>query len=177
MDECAVVNASPLILLSRVGEVDLLQGVARSFTVPESVVQELLAKGPEDAAVQALKARPWLQVEPRTGIPPQIAEWNLGAGESAVLTTALGRPGCVAVLDDSAARRCAESRRIHVVGTVGGVLLAKRRGRIPLARPVLEKLVAGGMFFSPRTLDEALRRFHARLGRHIGESPDPGVPG
>ncbi len=35
--------------------------------------------------------------------------WDLGAGESAVLTWARRNPGFTAILDDRAARRCAES--------------------------------------------------------------------
>jgi predicted nucleic acid-binding protein len=64
----------------------------------------------------------------------------------------------VALLDDLEARRCADSLHIPVLGTVGVVLLAKRGGVIPSARPVLEKLVAVGMYLSGRTLSEALRR-------------------
>jgi predicted nucleic acid-binding protein len=38
------------------------------------------------------------------------------------------------------------------------ILLAKQRGLIPQARPVLEELIRGGMYLSRPILDEALRR-------------------
>ncbi len=42
-------------------------------------------------------------------IDPEIVAWDLGAGESAVLTWARRHPGFTAILDDCAALRCAES--------------------------------------------------------------------
>jgi predicted nucleic acid-binding protein len=63
----------------------------------------------------------------------------------------------VAVLDDLAGRKAAESLRIPVRGTLGLVLLAKKRGAVTAARPILEDLVRAGMFLSTKVLDRALR--------------------
>ena len=41
-------------------------------------------------------------------------------------------------------------------GTLGLVLLAKKRRLIPAARPVMERLREAGLYLSDRTLDEAL---------------------
>jgi len=73
-----------------------------------------------------------------------------------VLAWAHARPGTLAILDDLAARRCAATLRIPVRGTLGLVLAAKRRGRIPAARPVLESLRASGMYLSDPVLNKAL---------------------
>jgi predicted nucleic acid-binding protein len=62
----------------------------------------------------------------------------------------------VAILDDLAGRRCAAALRVPVRGTLGLVLLAKQRGRIPAARPVLEAMRACGMYLSDRVLGDAL---------------------
>jgi predicted nucleic acid-binding protein len=91
-------------------------------------------------------------------IPPLVAGWGLGAGESAVLALALSVPGAVAILDDLAGRRCAAALGVPVRGTLGMVLAAKQRRWIPLARPVLEDLIRGGMYLSRGVLDEALSR-------------------
>jgi predicted nucleic acid-binding protein len=60
-------------------------------------------------------------------------------------------------LDDLAARKCARSLGIPIRGTVGVFLLAKQRGIIPAAAPLLEKLIAAGMRFEKRWLDQALQ--------------------
>lgn len=66
-------------------------------------------------------------------------------------------PRSVAVLDDLQGRRCAESLGLPVSGRLGIVLLAKSRGQIPLARPLLEELRDRGMWLSDRVLAQALR--------------------
>lgn len=65
-------------------------------------------------------------------------------------------PGAEAIVDDLAARRCAKVLGIPFRGTLGLVLLAKQRGRIARARPVLEALRSEGMFLSDRVLSEGL---------------------
>lgn len=89
-------------------------------------------------------------------IPDTIRAWDLGVGETAVLAWGSDNPGTVIIVDDLAARRCAASHGIPVRGTLGLVLTAKKRGMIPEARPVLEKLRQSGMYLSDRILNQAL---------------------
>ena len=81
---------------------------------------------------------------------------DLGAGESAVLAWAHAHPGSLAIVDDLAGRRCAAALRIPVRGTLGLVLVAKQRGRIKAARPVLESMRASGMYLSDGVMNRAL---------------------
>ena len=91
-------------------------------------------------------------------IPLAILEWRLGSGEPGVLALAHQHPGIDAILDDLAGRKCAASLGIPVRGTLGIVLVAKQRGLIPQARPVLEDMMQAGMYLSRKVLDQALRR-------------------
>ena len=91
-------------------------------------------------------------------IPAPIASCRLGAGEASVLALAAEHPGTEAIIDDLAGRRCATSLNIPVRGTLGIVLVAKERGLILAARPVIEDMVLAGLHLSRRVLDEALRR-------------------
>lgn len=89
-------------------------------------------------------------------VPPQIQSWGLGPGESAVLTWAHAHVGSDAIIDDLAGRRCAAAFNIPVRGTLGLVLVAKQRGRISSARPVLEQLRQSGMYLSDAVMSHAL---------------------
>jgi predicted nucleic acid-binding protein len=73
-----------------------------------------------------------------------------------VLAWARAHPGTEAICDDLAARRCAKTLGIPVRGTVGIVLLAKQRGVVPAARPIMERIVRSGMYLSDRALNDAL---------------------
>ena len=50
-----------------------------------------------------------------------------------------GHPESVAVIDDLAARRCAAALGIPCRGCLGLVLLAKKRGVLSTARPVVRR--------------------------------------
>jgi predicted nucleic acid-binding protein len=131
---------------------------ASEVLVPEPVLRELEAHGPDDPTVRAIRDKDWINLVTGPKIAPAIAAWDLGAGESAVLSLAQTEPGAWAVIDDGEARRCARSLSIPVIGTLGLVLLAKRVGRIPLARPVVERLRASGMYLSDVVINQALGR-------------------
>lgn len=117
---------------------------------------EIKQRGANDPAAQALARNEWLTSLTLTSIPQIIQSWDLGPGESAVLAYAYNNPGVIAVIDDLCARRCAVTLNINVIGTLGLVLIAKRRGVIPLARPVMDNLRQTGMYLSRSTMDQAL---------------------
>ena len=149
-----IVNSSPLILLARVGRLDLLRLLGDQVRVPETVAVEVRAHS--DQAAAALRETAWLQIVPDLPIPESVRSWDLGAGESSVLAACLASGGSLAVLDDFAARKCAEVLSLPVKGTLGLVLLVKKQGLIPLARPVVEDLHRKGLYLSAAVIDAAL---------------------
>jgi predicted nucleic acid-binding protein len=155
--EPAVVNASPLIFLSRAGLLDLLQLLSLEIVVPEIVATEIRVRGKSDPTAQAIASTAWLVVTQTPPVPTQIQSWGLGPGESSVLAWARAHPGSEAIIDDLAGRRCAAAFNIPVRGTLGLALIAKQRGRIASARDVLEQLRQGGMYLSDQVMNEALR--------------------
>jgi predicted nucleic acid-binding protein len=154
--EPAVTNASPLISPRTRRLRGLASVTGDRVLVPEPVAREIRARGPQDITARALESTQWLQIVDPPEVPAFIQAWDLGPGESAVLAWAYAHVGAEAIIDDLAARRCAMTFRIPFRGTLGLVLAGKRRGRFPLARPVLEDLRRGGMYLSDRTLDKAL---------------------
>ena len=89
--------------------------------------------------------------------PALISAWDLGAGETQVLSRSLRQTDLRAVLDDWAARQCGLSLGLPVVGTLGIVLAAKRHGLIPLARPSIKRLLAEGLYLTPSLIQDALK--------------------
>ena len=140
MVERPVVNASPLIFLSKANLLELLQLASEEIVVPVAVATEIQRRGQADVTVQALERTPWLTVVTTPQVASKIRDWDLGEGESAVLAWAYAHPGTEAIVDDLAARRCATTLDIPIRGTLGLVLTAKQKGIIQAARPILEKL-------------------------------------
>ncbi len=158
MLEVGIINASPLIFLSRSVHADLLLRFYGHVLIPRPVAEEILARGHDAAAVRLMRERDWLEVIDGGSIPPVIAMWGLGAGESSVIALSLEMGRTDVIIDDLAGRRCALSNSIPIRGTLGLVLLAKQHGHIAAARPVVEDLIRGGMYLSRHVLDAALAR-------------------
>lgn len=59
--------------------------------------------------------------------------------------------------DDARAREVAKERGLVVVGTMGVLLGAKRRGFIPQVGPVMARMEGLGMFVSAKLRDAVLR--------------------
>lgn len=154
----AVINASPLIFLSRGHHIDLLHHFADEILVPKPVADESIARGPENETAQAIKNTPWIKIVETPSIPETILYWGLGQGESSVLAYAQANPGIEAIIDDLAGRKCADYLGIAVRGTLGIVLSAKKRNLIPDARAVMEDLIRSGLYLSHKVLEEALKR-------------------
>ena len=86
-----------------------------------------------------------------------VAAWDLGRGESRVLSYGLRHDEWTAVVDDGAARRCAKGLDISVVGTLGVLVIAKRIGQLETVRPVVEDLERAGLHVSQDLIDHVLR--------------------
>lgn len=89
--------------------------------------------------------------------PVELIAWDLGAGETAVLTYALANSDWTAIIDDGAARRCARSFSLSHKGTLAVVLLARQRGLIPSAAKVLRDLRANGFRIDDNLVAAVLR--------------------
>lgn len=154
MTERWVINASPLILLGKAGQLDWLP-LLGEVVIPESVAAEIVAGPDHDPA------RQWIEqgagqdlIHQDAQVSNTLLAWDLGAGETAVIAWAVQYPGVEAVLDDGAARACAGVSGITFRGTLSLVALAKRRGFIPAVRPVFDRLRTAGLFVTPALIEQ-----------------------
>ena len=143
-----IVNASPLIVLFKSQQAELLPQLFEEILVPDAVWEEITAAGQEDAASRQLPTKPWAQKTEVGLISPQVAAWDLGKGESAVISLALYLPDCRVIIDDRAARRCAQTQGIATLGTGAILILAKRRGLISTVSPRIQALRDAGLWLS-----------------------------
>lgn len=156
MSERWVVNASPLITLAKVGQLSLLTDLAGEVIIPAPVAHEILEGPAGDPARKALEAG-WGHRAGSPVVPAEVLEWGLGAGESSVLAWALANQPSTVVLDDGEARACARTLKVRLIGTLGVVLRAQRKGKIERAAPVLSALRAVGLRLDDAVVREALK--------------------
>ena len=156
MAERWVLNASPLIVLARIGQEHLLRALTDEVVIPRAVIEEIKAGPVGDPARRVVTGGQFLIVD--TAPSPEILTWDLGTGETAVLSFALAETGWTAILDDAAARKCARSFGLSLKGTLAVVILAKQREFIPSAADVLRSLLRIGFRLDERVIREALSR-------------------
>ncbi len=156
MSERWAVNASPLILLAKINHQHLLSQLADEIVMPIGVVTEINAGPPSDPGQRFLATAPFPFVA--VDLVPEVLAWDLGAGESEVLSYAFLHSGWKAVVDDGAARRCAKALAIPCIGTLGVIIRARQKGLIKAAAPLLKTLQVQGFRIDERMIRDVLRQ-------------------
>lgn len=128
--------------------------------MPEAVATEILA-GPDDDPARAAVSSGWASRRSPAQVPDAVTEWGLGAGESAVLALALDSRA-IAVLDDATARAAARALGVPLIGTLGVVIRAKRRGLVPSACSVIADLRAAGLYLDDEVVRVTLERINEK---------------
>ncbi len=152
-----VANASPLIVLGKIAQIPLLPNLAQTLVIPAGVASDINA-GPEtDPARQWLSGPGRAYVRETGPVEPVIAGWDLGKGESEVLSWALKHPDFEVIVDDLASRKCAAALRIPARGTLGVLLLAWKEGHLADLEAALARVQEAGLHIATEIL-EVLRR-------------------
>lgn len=153
-----IFNASPVIVLAKAGLIATFAAIADTTIIPDAVSEEILrvndALDPACLWLAQASTKQLIRATPDT--TAFISAWDLGSGEAAVIALAQLINDSVAVLDDLAARRCAQALGLKVTGTLGLVLIAKRKRMIPNVSDALDAIVAAGLYVAPKHL-QAIR--------------------
>lgn len=151
-----VVNASPIISLTKIDRIHLLSQLWDEVVIPQGVADEMSLGGYSDSAVTWLQQAGQPFIQPAPAIDSRIASWDLGLGESQVLSWAIQHPSYEAIIDDLAARKAAKILQIPIRGTLAIIVLAKQMGYISSVKQDLENLIQVGLRISPAVLAQAI---------------------
>jgi uncharacterized protein len=137
-DNLAVSDASPLIALHQLGRLALMQGLFSEVVVPPAVAREV---------APSLRTLPFwvleIQAPPLRGLTGPR-----GVGERAAIALAAHLSADSIVMDELPGRRAAARLGLNVVGTLGLLVRAKRRGLIESVQPEMDALIASGLYVS-----------------------------
>lgn len=158
-----VINASPIIFLAKLGIIHRMPAMFESLVIPQGVKNEIIQG--KDEAARWMVERGSNFVRNVEAIPSFIAAWDLGKGESEVLAFAKRNQDFTAAIDDKAARNCAKSLNLKIIGTIGLILMARRKDLIDDAVPHLNKLCELGYRIDDAVLSRPLsyQKIYKRL--------------
>ena len=146
MNEQTVTDSTCLIALERIGQLDLLREAFVALLAPPAVQVEF------GVFVD------WLVVKPVSDMGVVAAlETQLDEGEAEVIALAMELGDVSAILDDKKARRLAKQMGLQVIGTLGILLRAKRKGMITEVKLSLNALRRVGFYMTDALYEEALR--------------------
>jgi predicted nucleic acid-binding protein len=86
-------------------------------------------------------------------IDPRVSSWDLGVGESQVISYSLAHKKCRPILDDAEAKNCCFSNGLTPLGTGTILILAKNAGLVPAIRPILNDMRENGYWIAPAVID------------------------
>jgi predicted nucleic acid-binding protein len=161
--ESWVINASPVILLAKVGLIQHVPKLVQTLVIPQPVVTEVLSFRDKDAAAIWLEETGKKYIQPPVAELKQLLSCGIGSGERAVISFAAAHSGFIAVLDDLEARVIAHRLGVKTLGTVGVVLRLKKAGLISEAKSHLQQIRKAGGYMSDDLFHEALRQVGENL--------------
>jgi len=169
----AVINASPLIYLSKLGVIEILPQLFTRIITTKTVKQEVLSekKAPEYTILNEL-FESWLEVvSVEEKIIEKLAALQIHRGEAEVI--AVGRElltkekTTVVIIDDLLAREIATSLGLTVTGTIGVLLKALKEKIITKkkSQALLEQLITTTTFRLSAKIYAKILREIERLGK------------
>lgn len=153
-----IADAGPLIALSRLQQLDLLRGVFGEVLITATIRDEVLPTTDfaGKTTLQAALAAGWLQTVDNPHGDWQALCPGVDAGEASAIHLACQLSDVLLIMDDRAGRAEARARHLRFTGTAAVVGMAKLKGLIPTAYPILYALRDSGYRLSEVVIQSVL---------------------
>lgn len=130
MPKIIISDTSCLIILNKIGELDLLRQLYNTVTITQDILLEYGEQLPD-----------WIEVQQANDqFRQKLLEMQIDKGEASAIALALETEDNIVILDDWKARKLAERLGLSVTGTLGVIIKAKKTGLIPSIKPYLNKI-------------------------------------
>ena len=157
MARIILIDASPLIVLSRIDGLRWIKAIFGPVHLPLAVRKEVITGKDKEGepVIRAAIESKLLVVLRRDWKLPQFP--FLGEGEAACIRAAVNlRQPSLLLMDDKAGRTTAVEFGFKVAGTAAVIAMAKRKNLIPSAADVFERLLQTGFRLSAEVIRTAL---------------------
>jgi len=152
-----VVNTSPWIALSICGQVSLLEKLYADVYIPYRVKEEIMAGGKQGIGVHELKACPWVRTENVSDIDKVKLLYELEQGEAEVIILAKEKRIKQVMIDERVARLQAKVLGLDVIGTLGLLLKAKKKGLLLSIKPSIARILDNGIWIKDEIVNGILK--------------------
>jgi predicted nucleic acid-binding protein len=148
MPRVIVSDTSCLILLHKIGRLDILKSVFGRIIVTPVIAKEFNERLPDFIDIQ----------NPENLNYQRILETFLDAGEASAIALAIEFNDCLLIIDEIKGRREAKSLQLKITGTFGILIIAKEKGIINSVSEIIELIKDTNFRVSNNLVNETLRR-------------------
>ena len=154
-----VSNASPLINLACVGQLDLLPHIFDQLLIPDAVWQEVVIEGVGQPGAIEIQHSNWISRKTVSNLQlVQSLRQELDPGEAEAIALAIEIGADLLLMDERLGRQTARYFGLNHIGVIGILKLAKRKGYIVAIRPILDQLRdLAGFRISPSLYEQSIR--------------------
>ena len=155
-----VADAGPLIGISRVHHLTLLQQLYGEILIPERVRAELKLSSHRPGAQRILQAiqAGWIRSIPvQNSTQATLLGRIIDAGEAEAIQLAIEQHADLLLIDDLNGRKTARRKGVPITGTGGMLVVAKRAGFLKAVAPVVDELLLAGYRLSPALCQQILK--------------------
>lgn len=136
-----VSNASPLISLARIGQLDLLRQLYSELLIPEAVWQEVVIEGAGQPGAEQVQGATWIRTQAVTNHSLVLAlRQELDTGEAEAIVLALEQKAELLLMDERLGRETARHLGLRYTGLIGVLTEAKHKKLISTIKPQLDAL-------------------------------------
>jgi len=152
-----VVNASPIVaLIAGIGDLTLLNKLYDKVIVPFEVCNEITVENNLRFGAEIFDSVKWIE-KPEENIKIEPLLLNLlDRGEAAVIQTAINKNIKLVCIDDAVGRRVARLNNLEITGSLGIILRGKKLKYIHNIKPVLDSMIARGIWISRELYERVL---------------------
>lgn len=151
-----VVNSTPLIILGKIDELEILKNLYGEIIIPQAVFEEVTSKN--DFTKEKILNSSWIKIlEVQDKTNRKIYQSKLHDGEVEVMMLAKEISADLLIIDDNAAKKTAKFLEFKVTGTLGILLKAKSEKIISEVKPILEKMLEKSFYISEEVIKLVLK--------------------
>lgn len=151
-----ICDASPLILLAKINQLELIEAIAKEVWIPEAVWNEVVINAEIHDEVKRIILFLSDCIRKPDPILERAFQLEVDPGEAAALALAAQYPKSSLLMDDMEGRAIAQLQGIRVIGTLGILIRSKRMGLIPHLKPLFDDLKIHGWFIADALINQAL---------------------
>jgi len=144
-----IADASCLILLSKIGELELLNLLYHYVYITSEIQLEFGETLPDWIILETVKDKKY----------QTFLETRLDAGEASAMALAVENSNSLLILDDLKGRKLAKQLNLVFTGTLGVISKAKEENHIDQIKPILNKILQTNFRISEEVISYFLLRY------------------